>query len=262
MILVNFEKQLPRFCLRAAFLAERGTTLVLWGESGAGKTAILENIAGLASPDRGEIIINGNIVYSSFKKVFASPQERRLGFVFHDYALFPHMSVLENVALALGARDNCHARNPIAEQGERLHTLLETSPKATPRLPRHPCRSEGQYIHVQGIPKKKKIRNDDALAVLDRFHIAHLAQQNPRTLSAGEQQRLALARALAVQSDILLMDEPFTALDPRTREVMWGEFREIRKEIRMTVILVTHQYDEARLLGDRVLTLRGGIVYE
>jgi len=232
MILVNFEKDLPRFTLRAAFLAERGTTLVLWGESGVGKTAVLECIAGLAAPSRGEILLDGRTVYSSFKKIRIPPQERGIGFVFHDYALFPHISVLENVTLALGAR-----KSDIHKGGG------------------------SQHRRTLGGVKKVRLK-EEALAILDRFHIAHLAAQNPRTLSAGEQQRLALARALAARSDILLMDEPFTALDPRTREGMWNEFCGIRRELGMTVILVTHQYDEAIMLGDRVLTLRGGVVYE
>jgi len=235
VILVNFEKTLPRFTLRAAFLVERGKTLVLWGESGAGKTTVLECVAGLAIPDRGEIILNETTVFSSFRGVSLPPQARGLGFVFHNYALFPHMNALENVAFALSAR----------ESGARPGAL-------------HTFRTSSLASRFAG----GKARREKAMSILERFRIAHLAKQNPRSLSAGEQQRLALARALASRSDILLMDEPFTALDHRTREQMWNEFSAIRDEKSMTVILVTHQYDEALRLGDRVLTLRGGEVYE
>jgi molybdate transport system ATP-binding protein len=229
MILVNFEKTLPRFILRAAFLVERGKTLVLWGESGSGKTTVLECVAGLALPERGEIIINEKTVFSSFRGVCLPPKDRGLGFVFHNYALFPHMNAAENIMLALSAKPAVHS----AARGLGISRRIA-----------------------------KRERREGAMRILERFHIAHLAGQSPPALSAGEQQRLALARALATQSDILLMDEPFTALDLRTREQMWNEFCAIREELNMTVILVTHQYEEALRLGDRVLTLRGGEVYE
>ena len=215
MILVNFEKELPRFTLRAAFLVQSGQVLVLRGESGSGKTTILECIAGRTHPDRGEIILNKTCVFSSFAKICYPTQDRKIGFVFHDYALFPHLTVAENIKLA-------------------------------------------EYVYP--------IRSASAATILNRFRIGHLAKQYPLSLSAGEQQRLSLARALAFacasHSSIILMDEPFAALDIRTREQMWNEFRDIQKEFALTVVLVTHQYEEASRLGDRVLSLRMGEVYE
>ena len=208
-ILINFEKELPLFTLRAALLVETGTTAVLWGESGAGKTTILDCIAGLARPERGEITLEGRTVFSSLRGVCLPPQERQVGFVFQSYALFPHLSAEDNVAFAL------------------------------PRAGRK-----------------------EARALLERFHLGHLRAQKPPLLSGGERQRLALARALAGQPRLLLLDEPFSALDRRTRVETHREFLSLREELAMSVILVTHDRAEAELLGNRLYEVRDGAVLE
>ena len=209
MTLINFEKDLPQFTLRAALMLERSVTAILWGESGAGKTTILECIAGLTNPDRGEIVIEGRTVFSSARAVCLPPQERRVGLVFQSYALFPHLTAEENVALAL----------PRAERGR-------------------------------------------AVEYLKRFRIDHLHRQKPPLLSGGERQRLALARALATRPRLLLLDEPFAALDRRTREETQREFLALRGELEMSVILVTHDRREAELFGTRIYELRDGDVVE
>jgi len=101
MILVNFEKQLPSFLLKAALMIEGTETAILWGPSGAGKTTVLDCIAGLTDPDRGEIHVEGRTVFSPEKGIRLPPRERKVGFVFQNFALFPHMTAEENVAFAM-----------------------------------------------------------------------------------------------------------------------------------------------------------------
>ena len=209
MILVNFEKELPRFTLKAAIMLEKPMTAILWGESGAGKTTVLDCIAGLADPDRGEVLLEGVTVFSSSRGVNLPPRERGVGFVFQNYALFPHLTAEENVALA---------------------------------MPRE--------------------RRGSAAGYLERLRIAHLRKTKPPLLSGGERQRLALARALAIHPRLLLLDEPFSALDKTSREEAHGQFLEVRRSWAMSVILVTHSRAEAELLGDRIYELREGRVEE
>ena len=209
MILVNFEKQLPTFLLKAALMVEGTETAILWGPSGAGKTTVLNCIAGLTDPDRGEIHVEGKTVFSPEKGIRLPPQERKVGLVFQNFALFPHLTAQENVALAM----------PRAERGE-------------------------------------------AKGLLDRFRLAPLAHRRPAQLSGGERQRLALARALAIRPRVLLLDEPFNALDRRTRDETYREFRALRATIDMCVILVTHDRAEAEHLGTRIYELVDGEVTE
>lgn len=209
MTLVNFEKDLPDFTLRAGFMVEKKEVVVLWGESGAGKTTILNCLAGLAAPDRGEISIEGGPVYSSSRNVMLPPQGRHIGYVFQHYALFPHLSVLENVAFAL--------------------------------------------------PRERKA---EAQSYLERFGIGHLARRQPLSLSGGERQRLALARALATEPRLLLLDEPFSALDHHTKEEMYREFLKLREELTMSTILVSHDRQEAELLGSRLIQVIDGEALE
>jgi len=184
-------------------------TAILWGESGAGKTTVLNCIAGLTDPDRGEVLVEDKTVFSSARGISLPPRDRQVGFVFQNYALFPHLTAEENVALAM------------------------------PRQERH-----------------------RAVEYLERFHIARSRKARPQHLSGGERQRLALARALATKPRLLLLDEPFSALDRRTREETHREFLALRNELSMSVILVTHDRHEAELLGHRIYELRDGQVLE
>lgn len=207
MIEASFEKALPDLCIRTDFRLDPATTTVLWGESGSGKTTILSCIAGLTRPDSGTVSIQGRLVYSSAQGVDLPTRERGVGLVFQHYALFPHLTALENVALALGRGESARAR---------------------------------------------------ATAWLERLGILGLAGRRPGNLSGGERQRLALARALAVEPAILLLDEPFSALDRKTKEAVHREFLALKRELKMSVILVTHDRHEAELLGDRILEVRDG----
>lgn len=204
MIEADFEKALPLFTLRARFVVD-SVTAILWGESGSGKTTVLDCIAGLASPDRGRIALDGATIFSSDEGVDLPPRERRVGYVFQDYALFPHLSAEENVALALPPEDRGLAR---------------------------------EY--------------------LSRFGIDRLRRRRPPVMSGGERQRLALARALATKPRVLLLDEPFSALDRATKETTYREFLALRDELAMSVVLVTHSRREAETLGHGVIELRDG----
>jgi molybdate transport system ATP-binding protein len=207
MIEARFTKALPDITISADFSVPEATTTVLWGESGSGKTTILSCIAGLARPDSGLVAIHGRKVFSSEDGLDLPTRERGVGLVFQHYALFPHLTALENVGLALAG----------------------------------------------GEAGRKKAR-----AYLERFGIAGLADRKPAFLSGGERQRLALARALAVEPRILLLDEPFSALDRKTKEAMYKEFQGLRAELTMSVILVSHDRHEAELLGDRILEVQDG----
>ncbi|MFH2116224.1 MAG: ATP-binding cassette domain-containing protein [Spirochaetota bacterium] len=204
MIDLNFEKRLPLFTLRVDFQVDT-ITAILWGESGAGKTSILDCIAGLASPDKGRIVLNNTTVFSTDQGIDLPPRARKVGYVFQDYALFPHLNAEENIALVLPKQERTHA-----------------------------------------------------IEYLERFGIAHLRKRKPTIFSGGERQRLALARALATKPRVLLLDEPFSALDKATRENTYREFLSLREELRMSVILVTHSRTEARTLGHRMIELRDG----
>ena len=205
MIWARFEKQLSLFLLKVDFKSENGTT-ILWAESGAGKTSILDCIAGLRRPDTGEIGLDETLLFSAEKGIDLPPQERHIGYVFQDYALFPHLSAEGNVAIVLPAKEKHEAR---------------------------------QY--------------------LERFGLARLKNRHPGELSGGERQRLALARALATKPRLLLLDEPFSALDLRTREQTYREFAAMRDELGICTLLVTHSKTEADRLGQQVIEIREAI---
>ena len=184
---------------------EPGELLTLLGPSGCGKTTALNLIAGFETPDAGAVRIDGVDVAG------LPPHRREVGMVFQDYALFPHLTVRENVAFPLRVRGT----DP-AEVDQRVDGMLE-------------------LVHLPG-------------------HGARL----PRQLSGGQQQRVALARALVYRPRVLLMDEPFGALDKALRETMRAELRQIQRALAITVVLVTHDQDEAMDLSDRVAVMRGG----
>jgi molybdate transport system ATP-binding protein len=210
MIAVDFQKRFPGIHVRARFSVPDRSTTVLWGESGAGKTTILKCITGIARPDSGRIAIGGRAVFDSGKRIDKPPRNRGVGMVFQHYALFPHLSALDNVALALPGSDRRRARS-------------------------------------------------EALSWLDRLGIRHTADRQPATLSGGERQRLALARTLAVRPAALLLDEPFSALDRRTKADVYREFLVLRADLGMSIILVSHDRAEAEALGDRILEVEDGL---
>jgi len=208
MIELSIEKKLAFFTLRAEFSVD-AITAVLWGESGAGKTSLLDCIAGLSPPDRGWIRLEGALVFSSEAGIDIPTRERRIGYVFQDYALFPHLNAEQNIALAL--------------------------------------------------PPDQRWR---ATEFLERFGLGASRTRLPQVLSGGEKQRLALARALAralaARPRVLLLDEPFSALDRKTRERTYREFLELRDELKISVLMVTHSRCEAETLGHCVIEMNEG----
>ncbi|MBR1225214.1 ABC transporter ATP-binding protein [Bradyrhizobium sp. AUGA SZCCT0176] len=186
-----------------------GEMLALVGPSGAGKTTVLRTIAGLYQPAEGCVISGGTTWFDSAKSVDLPPHLRGVGLVFQSYALFPHMSALRNLTVAL-------AHRPPGERVERARALL-------------------RLVHLDGLEERR-----------------------PGALSGGQQQRLAVARALAREPDVLLLDEPFSAVDRRTRRGLHDELRELRKSVSVPTILVTHDLDEAAALADRLCVLDAG----
>jgi iron(III) transport system ATP-binding protein len=184
-----------------------GEVLCLLGPSGCGKTTLLRIAAGVEWPSSGRVLIDGQEV--SGPEHFVPPEKRGVGLMFQDYALFPHLTILRNVAFGL----------------------------------RFLSRSEASA---------------EALAALSRVGLAHYAAEYPHILSGGEQQRVALARAIAPRPGVLLMDEPFSGLDPQLRERMREETLAILHETRATCIVVTHDAEEAMRMGDRVALMRKG----
>ena len=195
---------------RLTLEVEPGELMTLLGPSGCGKTTVLNLIAGFETPDEGAIEMDGADVAAR------PPHRREVGMVFQDYALFPHLTVRENVAFPLRVRGISSG----AELTGRVDAMLELV-----RLPGYG----------------------------DRF---------PRQLSGGQQQRVALARALVFHPRVLLMDEPFGALDRALRETLRAELRELHRTLGITVVLVTHDQDEAMDLSDRVAVMRAGRVQQ
>jgi molybdate transport system ATP-binding protein len=170
-------------------------TVALVGPSGAGKTTVLRAIAGLRKPDRGRIARGDHTWFDSAARIDLPPEQRSVGLVFQEYALFPHLTVRANVAFGGTAR---------------VEDLLE------------------------------------------RFHIAHLADAKPATLSGGERQRVALARALSRDPEVLLLDEPLSALDAHTRAIVRDELQDLLRELALPTLLVTHDFGDAAALADRI----------
>lgn len=183
----------------------RGEFLTLLGPSGCGKTTLLSLIAGFVEADNGELFIERDLVTQ------VPPHKRGIGIVFQNYALFPHMSVAQNVAYGLRTR----------------------------RLPKDEI--------------DRRVRETLALVKLADF-----AERRPRQLSGGQQQRVALARALVIQPRVLLLDEPFSALDRNLRTAMQVELKEIQSRLGLTTVFVTHDQSEALSMSDRIAVMSRG----
>ncbi|WP_148714192.1 sulfate/molybdate ABC transporter ATP-binding protein [Chitinolyticbacter meiyuanensis] len=186
-----------------------GELLALLGPSGCGKTTLLRVIAGLETPDAGQILFHGEDATDTHVR------ERQVGFVFQHYALFRHMTVFENVAFGLRVR-----------------------PKKT--------RPSEEAI-------KKKVHE-----LLDLVQLDWLADRYPAQLSGGQRQRIALARALAVEPRVLLLDEPFGALDTKVRKELRRWLRRLHDEMHITSVFVTHDQEEALEVADRVVVMNKG----
>ena len=201
---LDFGVPLRSFRLELTLQIER-ETVALVGPSGAGKTTALRAVAGLTRPDRGSISLGEETLFDAGRGIDLPPERRRVGLVFQEYALFPHMTVEQNVAY--GGR-------------ERVGELLE------------------------------------------RFRIGKLAKVKPEHLSGGERQRVGLARALARDPGVILLDEPLSALDAHTRAGVRAELQELLRELGLPSLLVTHDFEDAAALADRVGVIVEGEVLQ
>jgi molybdate transport system ATP-binding protein len=187
-----------------------GECLALAGPSGAGKSTVLRIVAGLLRPRAGRVTCGEDLWLDRSAGVDLPPEQRRCGYLFQDYALFPHLTPWQNVGY--------------------------------------------------GLPRRG--RKERALELLERFGLADRASARPRTLSGGERQRVALARALAPGPEVLLLDEPLSALDARTRAAAGRELAAVLHAAGVPAVLVTHDFQEAALLGDRVGVIDAGRIVQ
>ena len=206
-LIVNIEKRLRDFTLAANFTLT-DTTLALLGASGSGKSMTLRCIAGLERPDHGRIVLNGRTLYDSEKRINLPPQARNVGYLFQNYALFPNMTVRENIIFALDGSQ---------EEKERIF--------------------------------KENVA---------RFSLEGLENAYPAGLSGGQQQRVAFARILARGADVLLLDEPLSALDTHLKWQIEIALREILAMQDISAILVTHDRDEAFRIAQEIATVDRG----
>lgn len=206
----NISKTLGEFFLRDVSLdINDGEYLMILGPTGAGKTILLETIAGIYPPDKGKVYLN-NLDITELP-----PRKRNIGMVYQDYMLFPHLTVENNIKFGLKSRKT---------------TRIETSQRVS--------------------------------KLADLLGVSHLLHRHPGTLSGGEQQRIAIARALIIEPDVLLLDEPLSALDSETRTKLRGELRRIHSLTNTTMIHVTHSFDEAFFLGNQMAIMNQGKIVQ
>ena len=210
-IAVNIKKNLGSFRLDVAFSQESGV-LALLGGSGCGKSMTLRCIAGIETPDSGKIVLNGVTVYDSERKINLPPQQRQVGLLFQNYALFPNMTVEENILCGLREK---------RDKSEKTALLAE-------------------YIR--------------------KFHLEGLEKHTPTQLSGGQKQRCALARMLIGRPGILMLDEPFSALDSYLRWELERELLSTLREYDGTVLFVSHDRDEVYRISDRIAVYQNGTI--
>jgi molybdate transport system ATP-binding protein len=204
------------FRLDVEFAAPSGVS-ILFGPSGSGKTTCLRAVAGIVTPDEGRISLDGRLYFDSASGVNLPIQQRRVGFVFQDYLLFPHLTAEQNVVYGIRAVENSGALSKAAKR-ERARELLSL------------------------------------------LGIEYAARQYPRELSGGESQRVALARALASDPAIVLLDEPLSAVDAKTRARLLVEIKATQQRTGIPFLYVTHNVAEVIEIGDQVIVLDEGRV--
>jgi molybdate transport system ATP-binding protein len=213
MVEIAIRKHFSAFDLDVNFSAPENQIIVLFGPSGAGKSLTLAAIAGFISPDSGRIVSGNRVLFDSERGINLLPQQRRIGLVQQDLALFPHLTVAQNIAYGL-------FRESAQIQRERVNYFLR-------------------------------------LMQLDGF-----AARYPAQLSGGQQQRVALARALAPNPALLLLDEPFSALDAPTRVQLRDELLNLQRALKIPILFVTHDLGEAHFLADRLAVIDHGRILQ
>lgn len=210
-LLIDIKKSLPGFKLQVK-LSNKQDIIGVLGPSGAGKSMLLKCIAGLVKPDEGKIILNQKTLFDSAQKINLPPQKRQVGFLFQNYALFPHLTIAENIAFGLSRLSKIEINQRVAELMQRFR-LVDSG---------------------------------------------DMAKRFPGQISGGQQQRVALARAMAAEPDILLLDEPFSALDDNLRTHMTKEMLAYLKDFSGSTLFVTHNIEEAYRVCNRIAVLNAG----
>ena len=206
-LVVDIKKKLKGFTLEVDFETD-GDYLGILGASGSGKSMTLKCIAGIETPDEGRILLDGKVLFDSLKKINLKPQDRNIGYLFQSYALFPNMTVEENIGIGLSC-----------SQKEKAQKVSE---------------------------------------MIISFYLAGLEKKYPKQLSGGQQQRVALARCIAYRPDVLLLDEPFSALDSHLKDQVQTEVLELLKLYQGEVMMVTHSRDEAYRLCKNLIIIEKG----
>jgi molybdate transport system ATP-binding protein len=213
MLKASIRKGFRDFNLNADFFAENGITGII-GPSGSGKSVSLQCIAGLQTPDSGEIMLDDQALYHSENGINIKTRDRRIGYVFQNYALFPHLTVKQNIAFGLKGKTNAEIKDKVAD-------------------------------------------------MIAKAHLTGYENYYPNQISGGQQQRVALARTLVTEPDLILLDEPFSALDHHVKHVLMQELlRIIKDNFSGVVLLVTHNMEEAFMLCDRVLLYNNGTIIQ
>ena len=194
---------------------DKGECVAMLGPSGCGKTTTLRMVAGFEDLDEGEIKVGDRLLSSAKQRLYLPPEHRNFGMVFQAFAVWPHLTIFENVAFPLRIR----------------------------KLPREEVRA----------------RTEEALR---HTNLLDVAGGSPDDLSGGGKQRVALARALAIQPDVMLLDEPLSSLDPHLREEMRFEIKDLQRRFGFSILYVTHDQAEAMALSDRILMMKAGVVQQ
>jgi len=209
----DFEKKLDSFTLKVSFSVTDGV-LALLGASGSGKSMTMQCISGVRKPDRGRIAINDRTVFDRERRINLPPQERRTGYLFQNYALFPNMTVYENILVSV-------RKSGIRNSRERIQRARD---------------------------------------IIDRMQLSGVMNSRATEISGGQMQRTALARILVNDADIMMLDEPFSALDEHLRFSMERELRAVIREFGRTVLYVSHNRDEVWRIADHVAIMNNGII--
>jgi len=213
MVEIRISKALELFSLQVHIKLSEGSSLALVGPSGCGKSMILRMIAGLEQPDEGYIKVGNTVFYDSSERTFVPARKRHVGFLFQNYALFPHLTVEQNIAFGLNRRVK-------QERWQKVQTIME------------------------------------------RLRLIGLEKRYPQYISGGQQQRVALARTLVTDPGLLLLDEPFSALDSQVKKKMEKEVIDVRNAFSGTMILVTHSLEEAFRLCSKIAVMDNGRIIQ